>query len=586
MSKAERRQPSPIISLEHGVAISEPSENPFTTETPLYVHEQKSGDILVTVVVPDFYHIALPNLGHQMVEHQLNEQTGFHADRAYLNRDYSLLKKETQSRPEIIFISMSYEGSYIRALRMLDQMGCPLRRQDRTPNDPLVVIGGWSVARNPLPLFEIADVIGIGDSQKMIAALSDCYRMNRQSRSDLYDQIVTIEGIILPDRYQVATTNGYLDHWEAHQAPTEIFSSRSSSFPHSWYLSPETDYNRIGYYDRNTFFSMEIIDHCRSKCGFCASGFDEGGFDIQDPKALGELATWASSQGADLVKLFFPANSSVEVTKAIMKEMMARNLPPRVGSAKAEYIDLEYLQLVGKSGQEKIAFAPETGDYELRRVIGKPGMTDQVLQNVISASIQSGIPNLDLYLIMNLPGEGPEAHQKMVDLLGGFYDLAQREGIKGQIRMSAPNFFPKSHTPFQYARSGEINVYEERMAKLAQDLEGKIAVSSMSGSVDLLSQNIMSRGGIEAGQLMMEVYRHLKMVEQATGQFQADTFEDWRLAMANLNIDERAYFDDKDTSKLLPWHHIHFNKKSNLGTDNLIRAWEVFKAKRVAFMVD
>src|SRR5690606_26927439 len=121
--------------------------------------------------------------------------------------------------------------------------------------------------------------------------------------------------------------------------------------------------------------------------------------DIQDPLAIADLAEWAAKQGADLTKLFFPANSSAEATKAIMRKLIHRGLSPRVGSAKAEKIDHEYIQLVGLSGQEKIAFAPETGDYELRKHLGKPGMTNEVLENVIKASVDAGIPNLDFYLI-------------------------------------------------------------------------------------------------------------------------------------------------------------------------------------------
>ena len=156
----------------------------------------------------------------------------------------------------------------------------------------------------------------------------------------------------------MATEGGYLATWEPQNAPMEIYPSMSPQFPHSWYLSPETDYNDIGYYGGKTFFSMEIVDACGSKCVFCASGFRDKNRDIQDPATVVELATWAAGQGADLTKLFFPANSSVPATKEMIRELTIHGFSPRVGSAKAERIDREYIELVGKSGQEKIAFAP------------------------------------------------------------------------------------------------------------------------------------------------------------------------------------------------------------------------------------
>lgn len=87
------------------------------------------------------------------------------------------------------------------------------------------------------------------------------------------------------------------------------------------------------------------------------------------------------------------------------------------------------------------------------------------------------------------------------------------------MRISVPNFFPKAGTPFQYAQSGGLESYLEKIDTLEKNLGGIVAISSMKGNVDLLSQNIMSRGGPEAGTLMIEVYKKLKQKELATGQY-------------------------------------------------------------------
>jgi radical SAM superfamily enzyme YgiQ (UPF0313 family) len=565
-------------SIENDRTLAPRSQNPFDTETPLYVKEKEPGDILVTVVVPDFYHIALPNLGHQMVEYQWNQIPGFIADRAYLSHDFSLLKEHPGSKPEILCISMSYEGSYIRALRMLDLLDIPIKRQERKTIDPLIIIGGWSVSRNPLPVFDIADVIGVGDSEQIIAKIAKSYQRHRSSRNDFFDDLIKAHGIIIPSRYTVRTENGYLTHWEASNAPTEIFPNKSRQFPYSHYLSPETDYNHIGYYEGKTFFSIEIVDACASKCLFCASGFREKTRDIWDSQIIADLATRGTNSGADLVKLFFPANSSLETTKEIMKLLLQRGLSPRVGSAKAERIDREYIDLIGRSGQEKIAFAPETGDYELRRDLGKPGMTNEVLKNVIATSIDAGISNLDLYLIMNLPGEATDSFQKSIDLLGSFYHLATQNGLRGVVRVSAPNSFPKAWTPFQYARSGNMEVYESKIAELTRAFEGTIKISNMAGSVDLLSQNVISRGGAEVGNLLVEVYRRLKQQERSTSTFTPDSIDDWRFALMTLGLEEQTYFEQKSIKKQLPWYHIHLNK--TIKNETLAKAWEIFQVKR------
>lgn len=571
-------------SLENDRALAPMSANPFQTEIKLYQKEFQAGDIATVVVVPDFYHIALPNLGHQLVEHQINQEAGFFADRAYLSQEYGLLKEHPNIKPELIFISMSYEGSFVRALRMLDLLGCPLTRAERTEADPLVIFGGWSVTKNPLPLFELADVIGIGESQQMIKDITSVYKRHRGSKQEFFDEAVAKQGLIVPGRYQVKTERGYLTQWEAMNAPLDIYPGKSTAFPHSLYLSPETDYNDIGYYEGRTFFSMEITDACNSKCGYCGSGFKEKTRDIQDPRAIVDLAEWGATFGADLVKLFYPAHTSLTAVKDIMKELMARGLHPRVGSAKAEKIDREYVELVGRAGQEKIALAPETGDYELRKAVGKSGMTNEVLERVIVTSVNAGIPNLDFYLILNVPGEAKTSMDQTIDMLGSFLKLAKSKGLKGRMRVAAPNFFPKAWTPFQFGASGSIEGYESKISQLSGQLDESIKLSHMSGSVDLLSQNIVSRGGIEVGKILLEVYRSLKQKAVAEGRFCEDNFDDWRQALHTLNIDEQDYFRERRTDKPMPWHHIHINER--IGLPTLIKYWKIFKGKRMLLAFD
>ncbi len=568
-------------SIENDRELNPVSQNPFATEISLYEKNRSAGDIPVAVSVPDFYPVAFPNIGHQIIEKRVNDMQDYFAYRCYLSTDYKILR-ESQIPSELVLISMSYEGSYIRALRVLDQLGIPLEANKRTEEDPVVVFGGRAVSINPLPLFDTADVIGIGDGEELIVEICDAFRAARTCRSKLFELLNGKRGIVIPSRYHVETEGGYLKTWEPKNAPLDIEPNRGSSFPHSWYLSSETDYNDIGYYEGQTFFSMEIVKACASKCLFCAEGFNNGRMRFtDDTENITKLGSWAKDKGADLVKLFFPANSTVETTKNIVRSLLDLGLQPRVGSAKAEKIDREYIEFVGKSGQEKIAFAPETGDYELRKKLGKPGMTNEVLDTVITNALEAGIPNVDFYFIMNLPGETPESFQRTVDLIGHFRDLTRRLGMKGRMRMSAPNFFPKAWTPFQYAPSGDINLYNDKIHMIEAVHGDGVKVSNMQGNVDLLSQNIMSRGGNEVGSLLRRVYERQKEREAHTGQFTPDTFEDWRVALQELGLSEEQYFSAKEGDLPLPWHHIRMHNS----VDSLHKAWEVFKGRTIPLPV-
>src|SRR3954453_9300720 len=565
-------------SIENDRELSLGGSNPFQSEIALYRKAHRPGDIVALVAVPDLYSVALPNLGHQVVEHQVNQLDGFFAYRCYLNGDFSLLR-ETGYPPELVLISMSYEGSYIRALRVLDQLGIPALRRHRSRGDPVVIFGGRAVSINPLPLFDLADVIGIGDSDQIVPTLCLAYQTAGGDRGAMEVALAGHSGFILPARYGVSTRDGYLERWEPRDVPADIVPARGTVFPPSWYLSPATDYNDIGYYEGKTFFSMEIVKACASKCLFCAAGFNDGPVrQTSDVEGVRDRARWAAGAGADLVKLFFPANSSVEATKRILEALLDAGLAPRVGSAKAERIDAAYIALVGRSGQEKFAVAPETGDASLRARLGKPGMTDAVLETVVGEGVHCGIPNLDFYLIMNLPGEAADSFDRTVDFVGRFARLAAAEGLRERFRVSIPNFFPKAWTPFQFAASGAIERYHDRVAALDHACGGEVTISSMKESVDLLSQNIISRGGIEVGSLLAEVYRALRVHEAAVGAFRADTMDDWRAALSALGLREDTYFAERDPGRPMPWHYVQMYDS----LPKLEKAWGVFRRKSAA----
>ena len=92
----------------------------------------------------------------------------------------------------------------------------------------------------------------------------------------------------------------------------------------------------------------------------------------------------------------------------------------------------------------------------------------------------------------------------------------------------------------------------------------------------------MSRGGVEVGHLLIEVYQKLKERELQTGEYQVDTFQDWRDALSTLGLNEEAYFSEKSTDKMLPWNYIHLN--SSISQKQITKAWEVFQNKRAEFV--
>ena len=94
---------------------------------------------------------------------------------------------------------------------------------------------------------------------------------------------------------------------------------------------------------------------------------------------------------------------------------------------------------------------------------------------------------------MNPPREAKTSMNQTIDMLGSF-ETSKSEGLKGRMRVAAPNFFPKAWTPFHFGSSGSIEGYESKISQLSDQLDESVKLSHMSGSVDLLSQTLFPAG--------------------------------------------------------------------------------------------
>src|SRR6266571_1947337 len=65
---------------------------------------------------------------------------------------FSLESQRPLAEFDLIGFSVTYEGDYINAVRLLRMAGLPARAADRRPDDPVVVMGGVCAFSNPEPM--------------------------------------------------------------------------------------------------------------------------------------------------------------------------------------------------------------------------------------------------------------------------------------------------------------------------------------------------------------------------------------------------------------------------------------------------
>jgi len=96
-----------------------------------------------------------------------------------------------------IAFSVSFEQDYVHLLQMLDRAGIPLRRAERRPHDPVVVMGGSCAAINPLPMAEFVDAFALGAAENVLPGLLAALE-EEDSREAVLERLAHQPGFYVP----------------------------------------------------------------------------------------------------------------------------------------------------------------------------------------------------------------------------------------------------------------------------------------------------------------------------------------------------------------------------------------------------
>ena len=167
----------------------------------------------------DTYEIGMSHLGMKILYYLINQREDALCERLFMpDADMADKMRETgvplfslESRAalnefDIIGFTLQYEMSYTNILEMLDLGRVPIRREDRSEQDTIVVAGG-PCAFNPEPLAPFIDAFMIGDGEDVMHELIDVIRDGREAglpRIDILRNLAKLEGVYVPAFYDVA----------------------------------------------------------------------------------------------------------------------------------------------------------------------------------------------------------------------------------------------------------------------------------------------------------------------------------------------------------------------------------------------
>ena len=520
-----------------------------------YVRKPHGGKLRVALAFPNTYFVGMSNLGFQTVYKLFNEEADIVCERFFLPpkselaaqvaAGASLLTLESQTPVrdfDVVAFSVSFEWDYTNVLTLLRLAGIPVRAEQRTHHDPLVLIGGAVTFVNPEPLALFADVIAAGEGEALIPALVAAFKQ-ATDRDDLLRRLVAERGYYVPSFYDVEYAgNGALASYVARPgtgAPPVVKKAALKTTdavdpPATTIFTPETEFG--------SRFLVEVVRGCANLCRFCWAGYNYLPVRAFPKDRILELARRAQpySSRAGLVSIALCDHPEIE---AILTELVEMGYAISPASLRLDDLTPTILDLLRRSGERTITIAPETGSDRLRRVINKTVTNDEILK-AADMIFAAGFENLKLYFMIGLPTETDEDLTAIRDLTLQLRDVmlayARPRGQVGRIVGSVNPLVPKPGTAYQWLPMTDDRAIARTIRRM----------QTLMAGIDNVFFNIKSeRHSFYQALLSLGDRRVAPAIEAAER-----NGGNWRAAVAESGVDAGFFvFRDRSADAVLPW---------------------------------
>jgi radical SAM superfamily enzyme YgiQ (UPF0313 family) len=270
----------------------------------------------------------------------------------------------------VVAFSVSFEWDYTNVLTLLRLAGIPVRADQRTHHDPLVLIGGAVTFVNPEPLALFADVIAAGEGEALIPPLLAAFKQ-ASDRDDLLRRLVSgtrllrarvLRRALRGGRYDCVVRRACRDGRAAGRQESRAQDHGCADPPATTIFTPETE---LG-----SRFLVEVVRGCANLCRFCWAGYNYLPVRAFPKDRILDLAKRAQpySKRAGLVSIALCDHPEIE---SILTELVEMGYAISPASLRLDDLTPTILDLLRRSGERTITIAPETGSDRLRRVINK-----------------------------------------------------------------------------------------------------------------------------------------------------------------------------------------------------------------------
>ena len=392
-------------------------------EKNIIIKNPLKADIRFGLVYPNVYKTAMSSLGYQIIYNYINEREDTYSERIIYPSTRSLETNSPLSDFDIVSFSLQYEQDYFHVLEILREADIPLRREDRTSDDPLIIAGGPCASANPLPISDFIDIFVVGEAEAVLYDFLDLYsslklsKKSKKSKINKSNKINENEDGFDDDKMDLSP---FLDIEglyisEFNNETNIVLSEDMESIYHlTCPIVTETDDKDFIPAFSNSIL-LNVSRACTRGCRFCMSSYMYRPLretNLEDLFSIAEEAR--ANTGLNKVSLIGAAVSDYSRINELTEGLKDRGFQVSTPSMRIESITRETLTALKSSGLKTLTIAPES-IYSLRRRINKDIKDEEVLR-VVSDAVELGF-NIKLYFLIGLPYESEDDIKELASMM-------------------------------------------------------------------------------------------------------------------------------------------------------------------------